>query len=203
MTDDPEEAEAAIVFITSPDSDTGGYSIEDRWTGGNGYIPITLQYGTYKAVHARVHSIAAGDPVVDSLVTDRSYRGKEVTPANTRDLTTVQDTRTVMGGKPIIVVVNASKSLVVSEFEPEVDGLVIRFGVSDQAVFDILTGAFEPTGLLPVQFPADMQTVEEQAEDVPHDMRPHMDSRGNSYDFGFGLNWSGVIEDERTARYKR
>ncbi|MCD8165818.1 MAG: hypothetical protein LUE93_06660 [Bacteroides sp.] len=48
-----------------------------------------------------------------------------------------------------------------------------------------------------------MQTVEEQAEDVPHDMRPHMDSQGNSYDFGFGLNWSGVIEDERTARYKR
>lgn len=146
MTDDSEEAEAAIVFITSPDSDTGGYSIEDRWTGGNGYIPITLQYGTYKAVHARAHSIAAGDPVVDSLVTDRSYRGKEVTPANTRDLTTVLDTRTVMRGKPIIVVVNASKPLVVSEFEPEVDGLVIRFGVSDQAVFRYPYRSFRTDG---------------------------------------------------------
>ncbi|MCD8262190.1 MAG: glycoside hydrolase family 3 C-terminal domain-containing protein [Bacteroides sp.] len=190
LTDDPEEAEAAVVFITSPDSDTGGYSIEDRWTGGNGYIPITLQYNTYKAVHTRTHSIAADNPVVDSLITDRSYRGKEVTPANTRDLTTILDTRTAMDEKPVIVVVNASKPFVVNEFEREVDGLLIRFGVSDQAVLNILTGAFEPTGLLPVQFPADMQTVEEQAEDVPHDMEPHVDSQGNRYDFGFGLNWS-------------
>ena len=36
-------------------------------------------------------------------------------------------------------------------------------------------------------------------EDVPHDMRPHVDRNGNTYEFGFGLAWSGVIRDERTA----
>lgn len=30
-----------------------------------------------------------------------------------------------------------------------------------------------------------------------------LDSQGNSYDFGFGLNWKGVIKDKRTATYKK
>lgn len=46
-----------------------------------------------------------------------------------------------------------------------------------------------------------METVEEQCEDVPCDMRPYVDSEGNAYDFAFGLNWSGVIRDERVRRY--
>jgi beta-glucosidase len=50
--------------------------------------------------------------------------------------------------------------------------------------------------------PLDMRTVEEQKEDVPRDMTPYTDSEGNSYDFAFGLNWSGIIDDARVARYK-
>ena len=48
-----------------------------------------------------------------------------------------------------------------------------------------------------------METVEEQCEDVPCDMRPYVDSEGNSYDFAFGLNWSGVIRDARVQKYAR
>ena len=46
------------------------------------------------------------------------------------------------------------------------------------------------------------QTVEEQQEDVPFDMKCHVDSEGNVYDYAFGLDWKGVISDERTKRYK-
>ena len=51
--------------------------------------------------------------------------------------------------------------------------------------------------------PANMKTVEEQNEDVPHDMECHVDSEGNKYDFAFGLNWKGVISDKRTSKYKK
>jgi beta-glucosidase len=51
--------------------------------------------------------------------------------------------------------------------------------------------------------PADMQTVEQQSEDTPHDMQPYVDAAGNAYDFAFGLNWAGLIEDARTATYGR
>jgi beta-glucosidase len=50
--------------------------------------------------------------------------------------------------------------------------------------------------------PANMETVEQQYEDVPHDMEPYVDATGNSYDFAFGLNWQGVISDERTEKYQ-
>ena len=51
--------------------------------------------------------------------------------------------------------------------------------------------------------PANMETVEEQAEDVAFDMECYQDSEGHRYDFAFGMNYEGVIADERTEKYKR
>ena len=53
-----------------------------------------------------------------------------------------------------------------------------------------------------MQMPADMKTVEEQQEDVPRDMRCYQDADGHTYDFAFGLNWSGPINDPRVEKYK-
>ncbi len=200
VTDDPKDADAALVVVASPDGG-GGYDKADVESGGNGYVPITLQYGRYTAEHARATSIAGGDPHED--FTNRSYRGKTVTAANTSDLTLIRDTRKALPGKPVIVSVALSRPMVFRELEPDADAILVTFGVQDQAILDILTGAAEPSGLLPMQMPASMKTVEEQYEDVPHDMECHVDSEGHSYDFGFGLSWSGVIDDARTARYRR
>ena len=114
----------------------------------------------------------------------------------------IQDTRYRMQGKPLIVVVNISNPMLFAEFEKEVDVIVASFGVQDMALLDILTGAAQPSGLLPVQMPNSMKTVELQMEDLPHDMDVHVDSEGNKYDFGFGLNWKGIITDARTKKYK-
>jgi len=73
--------------------------------------------------------------------------------------------------------------------------------VQNRVYMDIISGTVEPPGLLPMQFPADMKTVEEQFEDTPHDMECHRDTDGNVYDFAFGMNWSGQIDDERVKKY--
>ena len=200
VTDDPDAAEAALVVINSPAS-TGGYSKADVEAGGNGYVPVSLQYETYTATHARATSLAGGDPL--ETFTNRSYLDKTVTPSNTTDLQAVLDAREKMNGKPVIVVLNLSTPTVASEFEPSANAILVSFGVQDQAILDILTGAAEPSGLLPLQMPANMQTVEEQHEDTPHDMQPYVDAQGNAYDFAFGLNWNGIIEDARTVRYRK
>ncbi len=196
----PERADYAFVFIESPDRGTG-YSRDDLLSGGNGYIPMSLQYGEYTATHAREVSIAGGDTFED--FTNRSYRGKSVTVSNTTDLDLVRQTRERMGDRPVIVVMNMSNPTVFSEIEPLVDAIIVHFGVQDQAVMDILSGKFEPQGLLPMQMPAGMRTVEEQYEDVPRDMEVYCDSEGNCYDFAFGMDWSGPINDERTSKYGR
>lgn len=199
VTDDPDAADVALVVINSPESGTG-YDPADVEAGGNGYLPISLQYSTYTAAHARATSIAGGDPL--ETFTNRSYRNKTVTAANVTDLRAVVDASEKMNGKPVIVVLNLSNPTV-AEFEPRANAIVVSFGVQDQALFDILSGAVEPSGLLPLQMPANMQTVEEQSEDTPLDMQPYVDTEGNAYDFAFGLNWRGVITDARTAKYGR
>ncbi|MFT4170871.1 MAG: glycoside hydrolase family 3 N-terminal domain-containing protein [Dysgonomonas sp.] len=203
VTSDPAKADFAIVFISSPytNNDGGGYDKNDRKEGGNGYVPITLQYGTYTATDAREHSIASGDPVVDPTITNRSYKGKSVSASNSMDLNTVLTTKEIMGDRPVIVVVNISRGMVFNEFEGRVDAILARFSVGEQPVLDIISGKYEPSGLLPMQMPANMSTVEKQLEDVPFDMECHKDSEGNVYDFGYGLNWQGVIKDNRTAKY--
>lgn len=201
VTEDPAQADFSIIFVTSPYSAAGGYDLKDRKAGGNGYVPITLQYNAYTAFTARVQSMAAGDPVIDPAISNRSYANKTITAYNTMDLRTILDTKAAMKDKPVIVVVNASKPMIFNEFEQQVEGIVLHFGVSGQAVLDIISGAAEPSGLLPVQMPANMQTVEQQYEDVPFDMTCYTDAQGHIYDFGYGLNWKGQISDERNLKY--
>jgi len=190
------------VVVTNPiNGRTAGYSAIEAEAGETGFLPISLQYGPYTADEARAESIA-GD-VREGDVLNRTYKGKTVTADNHTDLKLILDTKKAMQGKPVVVVLKMSNPTVVAEFEKEIEGLLINFNVQDQAVLDILSGAVVPSGLLPLQMPAGMATVEQQYEDVPLDMEPHMDAAGNSYDFGFGLNWNGRISDERTARYRR
>lgn len=197
IVDTPEEADAAVCFVESPISI--GYDPADRENGGNGYVPISLQYRPYQALHAREHSLAGGDPLEQSR--DRSYKGKWNTTANEADLENVIEMKKRMGDKPVIAAITLRNPMVLAELEPYADAILVEYGVSADAVTDVLTGAFEPEGLLPVQMPADMDTVEEQCEDVAFDMRCYKDSEGHVYDFGFGLNYKGVIRDERTKRY--
>ena len=200
ITDDPSKADFAIVFVNSPNGGTG-YDLEDRKKGNNGYLPITLQYGPYTANDARAKSIAAGDPVIDPTITNRSYKGKTVTASNTKDLDLILNTKKLMNGKPVIVSITANKPMIFSEFESQVEGIVMNFGVQNQSILDIISGASEPSGLLPLQMPVDMKTVELQMEDVPHDMQVHIDTENHAYDFGYGLNWKGVIQDARKLKY--
>ncbi|MCR4870239.1 MAG: glycoside hydrolase family 3 C-terminal domain-containing protein [Atopobiaceae bacterium] len=102
----------------------------------------------------------------------------------------------------LILVVDIDRPMCFHEIEPYRDAIVAAFGgVTEKAYASIISGEVEPSGLLTFQMPSGMQTVFEQAEDTPRDMDPYVDSEGNAYDFCFGLNWSGVIDDERVATY--
>ena len=190
----PEEADFALVCIESPISD--GYRKE------TGYRPVTLQYRPYTAHTAREHSIGQGD-FREPENPDRSYRGKTNTAANEQDLDVVLNTRAAMGDKPVIVVVRMHNPCVLSELEAAADAILVDFGVQQEALLTLISGRAEPSGLLPVQLPRDMETVEAHCEDKPLDLAPYVDSCGNVYDFAFGLNWSGVISDERVNRYPK
>ncbi len=195
----PNEADFALVGIRSPRAGQG-YDKEDIKEGGNGYVPISLQYKNYTSTHARDVSIAGGSPFEEFR--NRSYKNKTVSTDNISDMNLVLETGKKMGNKPLMVIVKVDRPMVISEIEPAASVLLIHMGVQDQALMELITGVAEPTGLLPFQMPRNMKTVEEQMEDVPRDMIPYIDSEGNDYDFAFGLNWKGKIEDYRVEKYK-
>jgi beta-glucosidase len=179
-----EEADIAIVFIESPHSLFMGYDLQDLEKGGNGYIPISLQYRDYTAGYARVESIAGGDP--HECFMNRSYKGKRAITINASDLNLLSETRNQMGDKPVILIITMSNPMVMSEVEPLADAILISFDVQVQAILDVITGKFKPSGRLPFNMPADMRVVEEHCEDSPYDLRPYVDSEGSIYKFDFG-----------------
>lgn len=200
VVEDPAQADFALVYMNEPYGPQG-YEVEDREAGGNGYIPISLQYGDYTATDAREVSIAGGDPL--ESFTNRSYKGKTVSVYDKDDLEALRSARELMGDKPVVAAITAMRPMVLSEVDPLADAILVGFSIQDQAYLEIVSGAAEPSGLLPVQMPASMKEVELQCEDLPWDMEPYTDADGNKYDFAFGLDWKGVIADSRTRKYAR
>ncbi len=185
LVETPEEADAAVVFVESPLCDC--YTQADKDAGGNGYLPISLQYKPYKAVAAREHSIAKGDYRENDC--DRTYKDKENTPYNSSDLDNILSAREKMGDKPVFVVLHLHNPCVVSEFESQVDGIVAHFGVENKVLMEVLSGDTNPGGRLPLDMPANMETVETHCEDVFGDYEAYVDACGNRYAYGFGLRY--------------
>lgn len=182
LTDDPNQADCALVFMDSPLTDNG-YSSTDLQNGGNGYIPISLQYRPYTANAARKVSIAGGD--FREKFTNRSYYGKTAYTANEQDLDNVITAREKMKDKPVIALVNLHNPCVMAEFEPYCDVILTEFGTQRDVLFGILTGELQAGGVLPYHLPKDMDTIERHAEDTPDDYVPYTDTEGNTYARGY------------------
>lgn len=186
----------AAVFIDSPSTGVGFDSETST------YIPVSLQYGEYVADGANVRQESLAGDVIDGVKENRSYYGQSTVAENLSDLTLVQDVSALAGDVPVVVCVNADRPMIFSEVEPLADAILMGFEADFDDFLDVLTGNAEPSGLLPLQMPANMDTVEANQEDVPRDLECYVDAEGNEYDFAFGLDWSGVIDDDRTATYK-
>ena len=84
---------------------------------------------------------------------------------------------------PLVTVLYLERPRVVPELAQESAAMLATFGVTDEALFDVLTGAFAPTGKLPFEMPSSMDAVRTQLEDMPHD------SRNPLFPIGFGLTY--------------
>ncbi len=204
-----KDIDMIIVGMNSPDNGSV-FSGAGRKDGN--YYPLSLQYRPYTAdgKNVRKESIS-GDTNEEGIKENRSYYEETSIIGNESDLDAFE--RAVEVSKeikksenrevPVIVVLKAKNPTIVSEFEKEADAIVTGFSVSDKAYLDIILGQSEPKGLLPIQFPKNMDTVEKQLEDVSHDLTPYKDEEGNEYDFAYGLDYAGVIQDKRVNTYKK
>ena len=202
-----------LMHMDAPNQDSA-QDEEGNW------LPASLQYGEYTADNARRESLAG--TVTTETVNDgyygtksqdvkenRSYAGNTVgRDKNYAQLELLQYLNGIKGGAKIVVMMSKASGpsvMVWSEVEPLADAILFYYGSTswffEESLLDIVSGKVEPSGLLPFQMPASMDAVEAQDEDVPRDLECYVDADGNTYDFTFGLNWSGKINDERVQKY--
>jgi beta-glucosidase len=92
--------------------------------------------------------------------------------------------RAVMKARPTIVAMYFDRPYVVNALAKESAALLAHFGVSDEALLDVLMGTYLPTGKLPFELPSSMLAVQQQKEDVPYD------SKDPLFPFGHGITFA-------------
>ena len=92
---------------------------------------------------------------------------------------------------PTIVSLYLDRPAVLTQLVPSASAIVVDFGASEDAIFDVITGAAAPGGRLPFELPSSMKAVRAQRSDLPHD------SEHPLYPVFFGLSFPPETNVER------
>jgi beta-glucosidase len=92
--------------------------------------------------------------------------------------------------KPTVLIINYTNPWVINEVYNDgtknVVGVLATFGTTSDAILDIITGKFNPTGKMPFSTPVSDEAVENQKEDVPG----YMEGPGYAlFNYDEGLNY--------------
>ena len=84
---------------------------------------------------------------------------------------------------PTVVTVYLDRPAILTPLKGKARAILANFGVSDEALLDVLAGRAKPQGRLPFALPASMDDVLAQKPDVAHDLPRTL------YRFGFGRSY--------------
>ncbi len=166
-TNDPDDADVCIVRVSAVGSNNPGGG-RGQGGGRGGAVGARPGGGT----GAAGGGFAGGRPGGGGQPVDLTIPAARLTPV-----------RALMQKKPTIIVMQFDSPYVIPELANESAALLATFGVTDDALFDVLMGKFNPTGKLPFELPASMEAVREQLEDLPYD------SKAPFFKFGAGLSY--------------
>lgn len=80
----------------------------------------------------------------------------------------------VTSSRPTVVVINYSNPWVIDEIDNEnLQTVLATFGTSSDALLDVLTGKYNPTGKMPFTTPKSRQAVLDNQSDVPGYLKPN------------------------------
>ncbi|KIA85752.1 glycoside hydrolase family 3 protein [Flavobacterium sp. AED] len=80
----------------------------------------------------------------------------------------------VSSSKPTVVVINYSNPWVIDEIDTKnLQTVLATFGTSSDALLDVLTGKYNPTGKMPFTTPISRQAVLDNQSDVPGYLKPN------------------------------
>jgi beta-glucosidase len=94
----------------------------------------------------------------------------------------LEETLRLLAAVPTVVAIHLERPAVIPEISEAACAVLAVFGASDAAVLDVVFGAAEPKGRLPIQLPRSMEDVRSGRPDVPRE------SADPLFDYGDGLS---------------
>lgn len=116
-----------------------------------------------------------------------SSQGSKIDLNLSKNRIDVNHVNEILHAKPTIVAINYSNPWVIEEIDKgKATSVIATFGTTQDALLDIVTGAYKPTGKMPFTTPINQAAVEANKSDVPG----HMEGAGYGlFAFGHGLTY--------------
>ena len=113
--------------------------------------------------------------------------GKAIELSLSKNKIDVAHVNDIINAKPTILAINYSSPWVIDEIDKgNAKTIVATFGTTKEALLDVVSGAFNPTGKMPFTTPISEKAAAENQSDVPGYMKP----KGYAlFTFGDGLGY--------------
>ncbi|RVU24009.1 glycoside hydrolase family 3 protein [Sandaracinomonas limnophila] len=162
---------------------------ETYYDKGQGKSPITVNKPTVEGLEF-VDKKEDADVVLLWLIPtsgglfNNSY--KEIDIRLSANRINVQHVNELINSKPTVVAINYSNPWVIEEIDFAKASVIATFGTTQDALLDVVRGAFNPTGKMPFTTPKNMQVVIDNKSDVPG----FMEGEGYGlFKFGEGISY--------------
>lgn len=141
---------------------------------------------------------------VDAIVLCLGENAYAESPGNIRDLVLPEEQLALARaaantGKPVILVLSEGRPRLITSIEPAMQGILIAYWSgkkSAEAIADVLTGDYNPDGLLPYSYPKSMGEIvlydRKHTEDVREIFNANMTLDGYDplFPFGWGMSYT-------------
>ena len=116
-----------------------------------------------------------------------SSQGSKIDLNLSKNRIDVNHVNEVLNAKPTIIAINYTNPWVIEEIDKgKATSIIATFGTTQEALLDIVTGAYKPTGKMPFTTPVNQAAVEANKSDVPG----YMEGPGYGlFAFGHGLSY--------------
>jgi beta-glucosidase len=116
-----------------------------------------------------------------------SSQGSKIDLNLSKNRIDVNHVNEVLNAKPTVIAINYTNPWVIEEIDKgKAKSIIATFGTTQEALLDIVTGAYKPSGKMPFTTPINQAAVEANKSDVPG----HMEGPGYGlFAFGHGLTY--------------
>lgn len=116
-----------------------------------------------------------------------SSQGKPIDLTLSKNRIDVAHINELIQTKPTVIVINFSSPWVIDEIDKGAAKTILAtFGTTQEALLDVVSGLFNPTGKMPFTLPISQKVVEENQSDMPGYLKP----KGYAlFKFGHGLSY--------------